>query len=597
MTVLARVAFALMVVATFGAFFAAQRLKATPSLVLDVRARPLFSPNQDGRKDRARWGFMLKRDDQLSARVVDEDGDAVRTLAEGREVDAYDRQGFDWDGTTDAGAVAPDGTYRLRLSLRRQGRSITIRAVVKDTEPPSPEVLSIGPQDDPAPELLPRADGDPIEARLAVPGDHREVEVWRTDVRPARQVIEAQDLPDGEPVQTWRWEGTDDQDEPVAPGTYLVVARSRDEAGNIGESVARLPPDPAYGEGLAGRGGVRVRYVTAQAPSTPVAAGEPMRVAVVSPGGDFTWTVRRAGSEEVRNEGRGSRTKLVRFKAPEGESGLYIFEARAGGRVARAPFSLQGERARDVLVVLPAISWQGRNRLDDDGDGWPDTLEQGLGVETARPYAGGELPRDLRELGAPLLINVDRQELRYDLTTDLALARGEGPGLEGREGVVLAGEMRWLPDTLQRSLRTFVQRGGSVLVTGPDSLRRGVRLTDRRALEPRPPAQRTLFGARLAPLRRAPTTITATQDELELFAGTGGTFTGFGVFEETLDLAGGSHLAAVAVTQEATRNVIVGARLGDGLVLRTGLPELPVRAGDDPEVAALVARMWTLLSR
>ncbi|MBA2262944.1 MAG: hypothetical protein H0W03_09795, partial [Solirubrobacterales bacterium] len=330
MTRVAKVAFALVVVATFSAFFVAQRLKATPSLVLDAKARPLFSPNQDGRKDRARWSFMLKREDQMSVRVVDDDGEVVRTLTDGRQTEAYDRQAFEWDGTTDEGAMAPDGTYRLRLALRRQGRSITIaRAVEKDTVPPSPEVLSIGPEDDPGPEVLPRADGAPAAVRLSVPGDNREVEVWRTDVRPAQQVIEPRELPDGDQVQRWEWDATDEEGEPVPAGTYLVVARSRDEAGNVGESVSQLPPAPGYGEGLEGRGGIRVRYLTAQAPHAPVAAGEPMRVAVASANGDFTWSVRRAGQSEVRAEGSGSRSRLVRFEAPGGISGLYVFEARA----------------------------------------------------------------------------------------------------------------------------------------------------------------------------------------------------------------------------------------------------------------------------
>lgn len=601
MTAVAKVAFALLVVATFGAFFAAQRLKATPSLVLDVTARPLFSPNQDGRKDRARWSFMLKREDQMSVRVVDDAGEGVRTLADGRQTAAYDRQAFDWDGTTDEGEMAPDGTYRLRLALRRQGRSITITgAAEKDTVPPTPRVLSIGPEGDSGPEVLPRPDGDPAEARVAVPGDNREVEVWRTDVRPARRVVEPRALPDGGQVQGWEWDATDDEGEPVPPGTYLVVARSRDAAGNIGESVAQLPPAPGYGESLEGRGGIRVRYLSAQAPHAPVAVEEPIQVAVASPGGDFTWTVRRAGQGEVRKDGSGSRSRFVRFRAPGGASGLYVFEARtSGGDVARTPFYVQGEQARPVLVVLPAITWQGRNRIDDDGDGWPDTLAQGLPADTRRPYAGGELPRDLRELGAPLLIALDREGLRYDVTTDIALARGIGPGLEDREGVALAGEVRWLPDGAQRALRTFVQRGGGALVTGPDSLRRSARVTPNRLLEPRPGAPRTLLGARLAPVRRAPTTVTATQDELELFADTGGIFAGFGAFEETLDLAGGAQVASTAVTviPEGARSVIVGARLGEGLVLHTGLPELPVRAGDDPELTTLLRRMWTLLGR
>ena len=36
-----------------------------------------------------------------------------------------------------------------------------------------------------------------------------------------------------------------------------------------------------------------------------------------------------------------------------------------------------------VLVVLPAITWQGLNPVDDDADGFPDTLDNG-GVRPAR---------------------------------------------------------------------------------------------------------------------------------------------------------------------------------------------------------------------
>ena len=52
MTATARIAFALLVGATFAAFFAAQELKTTPPNVQDVRATRVFSPNRDGRNDR-----------------------------------------------------------------------------------------------------------------------------------------------------------------------------------------------------------------------------------------------------------------------------------------------------------------------------------------------------------------------------------------------------------------------------------------------------------------------------------------------------------------------------------------------------------------
>ena len=36
------------------------------------------------------------------------------------------RRGFTWDGRTANGAVAPDGTYYIRVALIHQGRSVLI---------------------------------------------------------------------------------------------------------------------------------------------------------------------------------------------------------------------------------------------------------------------------------------------------------------------------------------------------------------------------------------------------------------------------------------------------------------------------------------
>lgn len=44
MTATARIVFALLVVATFGAFFVAQQLKSSPPRVQDLFATPFFSP-------------------------------------------------------------------------------------------------------------------------------------------------------------------------------------------------------------------------------------------------------------------------------------------------------------------------------------------------------------------------------------------------------------------------------------------------------------------------------------------------------------------------------------------------------------------------
>ncbi len=60
-TRVARYVFAALVVATFGAFFVAQRLKNGPTLVQNFYRDPVFSPTKDGRLDRLRLSFLSRR--------------------------------------------------------------------------------------------------------------------------------------------------------------------------------------------------------------------------------------------------------------------------------------------------------------------------------------------------------------------------------------------------------------------------------------------------------------------------------------------------------------------------------------------------------
>ena len=83
MSQLARVVFALLVAATFGAFFVAQRLKSAESVAEYTKVKRFFSPNGDGRRDVARITFKVKEADELTATIVNRDGDRVRRLADG----------------------------------------------------------------------------------------------------------------------------------------------------------------------------------------------------------------------------------------------------------------------------------------------------------------------------------------------------------------------------------------------------------------------------------------------------------------------------------------------------------------------------------
>lgn len=598
MTTVARIVFAALVCATFAAFFVAQELKSSPPRVQQLTVTPRFSPNRDGRFDRARMSFVLKRSDLVTATIVDRDGEQVRVVADDRRLRAGERIRLAWDGTTAAGRTVPDGTYRIRVNLRREGRSIVLpRNIEKDTTPPKVRVTAIGPVRTPGAELLPTDSGEPARVTFQAPGRRKEIQVFRTDVRPLRPLFDPP-IRLADDATRWEWPGTVGGRR-VAAGTYLVVVSARDRAGNIGSSVP-LPPRPEYGRRLPGRGGITVRYLRARAPASPVRAGEDAIVAVESAGARFTWTLRRVGTSAIRKRGRGTRSRRVRFAAPGGKSGLYLFEVRTRTRRTATPLVVQSQQERDVLVVLPVTTWQGLNPVDDDGDGRANTLPAGLPTSlVGRPYVKDGIPPQIRAHEAPLLAQLDREGRRYDLTTDVALARGDGPPLEGHRGVILAGDTRWLDGRAARALRRFVRGGGRLLSVGTESLRRSVTLTPRgRAIQPTLPTTRDLFGARLRPVERppAPVTVVNVKDEIDLFAGTAGQFAGVEAFEQTIDVRGGAGaVAAAAATQDQPREVIVAARFGNGLVIRTGMPEFSVRLRDDAELAELLDSIWTLL--
>lgn len=598
MTRFVAIAFGALVVATFSAFFAAQALKGQPSRIAEFRRDPLFSPNRDGRKDRAAVRFEIVRRDRVTLAVVDDDGDPVRELIGGRTFRPYQEIRAVWDGTDEDGRPAPDGLYRFRVTLQEQGRNVVVPAATrKDTRPPRPRVLSIGPGDAPGAELLPGAGGEPARVRLRAPGRRLVVRVFRTAPGRPRAVLE-RPLPDG--TTTWRWDGTlPGSGRRASPGTYLVVAESRDLAGNIGTSVpldGRGLPQVPFGERLPGRGGIEVRYLAVRPVLVPVRAGDPVDLLLDARGEPFRWTVRRAGSPRpLRRAGDRKTRPLVRLRTPAGKSGLFLFEATTPLRRARAPFVVDDRPDHRVLVVLPALSWQGRNPVDDDGDGAVDTLDRGVPARLDRVQVR-ETESFLRR-EAPLLAELDRRGLDYDLTTDAALLARRGPQLRGHRGVLLAGDVRWLPAALGRRLRRFVTSGGVVATAGIDSLRRGVDVGRRRLLRPTAPARADLFGARVRPVARGTTTLTSTVDDIGLFAlptteGTAGVFEGV---DEREELAGWRPLSAAAETPGGA-TVIAAARLGRGLVIRFGLPGLAERL-DDPQVDALLQRTWTLLSR
>jgi hypothetical protein len=587
---LAQVLFAVLVLATGASFLLAQRIKQQPKAVDAQTLTRVFSPNGDGTDDVARFSLRLQRGDDVDVTVLDrQTGREVRHLIVGRHIPAHQTVLFTWNGRTDAGALAPDAYYKLLITLRGQGRSsIANKRFVLDTTPPRPAVTAVGPGTGPF--IVPARGPRPgVTLRAADPGtDPPQWTIWRTDV-PHPVAVAHIGAARGQAQAYWdgRVNGR-----PAPAGTYLAQARTRDPAGNVGTSPSSVPPRlPAQ---APGRPGITVRYLGAQVPSGPLVAGKTGQVFVDARGRPYRWRLRRIGGTRTVEAGAADTARL-RLRAPGGAPGVYLLELASAGHVYRTPLVVAGPKAASrVLLVLPAISWQGRNPVDDTGKGAPDTLDLTGAARLERPFAGEGLPLGFAGQEGALLAWLQRHGVGYDVTTDAALLAGRGPSLASHKGVVLTGDPEWVPAPVGVALRRFVSRGGNVLSLGTGALRRGVTVRGGVLVRPTPPQPADLFGARIRPVQQQRVQLLTYLDHVGLFSSTAGSIGGYDAFEQTAS-SGGRLVAAAG--RQAGQPVVVAYRLGKGLVLRTGLPQWSQRLGSDQDTAAVTRRMWTLLSQ
>jgi hypothetical protein len=141
----ARLVFALLVLACFFAFFLTQHLKHTPTAVQSFKLTPYFSPTPGGHLKTERISFKLAQADEVTATIVSASGATVATLLADVPVARYKQLSLRWNGRrgrarklTDAtgphgsrvitplntGRASPAGEYRVRVSLRKQHRTV-----------------------------------------------------------------------------------------------------------------------------------------------------------------------------------------------------------------------------------------------------------------------------------------------------------------------------------------------------------------------------------------------------------------------------------------------------------------------------------------
>ena len=591
-SVLVRVVFGVLVLATSAAFLVAQRLKRSTPIIDQVYyphyIAPRCGPCSRHAQRRVNIKFTLRDAGRVTATLVNSAGDDVRTLIDDRVLHKG-RHHVAWSGRTDAGVLAPDGRYRLRVTLRAQARSVTAaRVLILDTVPPRPRILAVTP-----PEILPGAEAALGRARIRYRGRSNPnplVQVFRTDL-PKPELVTAFSAPRFR--KTAKWDGTVNG-KPAPDGVYVLSITTFDQAGNGGSFPPLLPPTRA--EAKPGTG-VSVRYLTLSGSLEPVKAGSVARFQVGPLPRRLRWSLGPAGpGAAVARGGAGGQKLAVRIPAGA-PTGLYLLRVVAAGHRAAQPVAVQGAHKGRVLVVLPAIAWQGGNLVDDDHDGFANTLSGGEAVNIARPFAHGRPPAGLSDRVEPLLRFFGREPDDYEITTDLALAQGRGPQLAGHSGVIFAGDETWLTSKLDLALRSYVESGGRVASFGTDAFRRGVGLAGNQLINPTAPERVNVFGEEVSQARIQQAPMVVNQDSLGLFAGvSGGLLGSFNQFEQSQRLVGGTQILSSA-GRDPKHPAFIAYRLGKGTVVRVGTPEWASNLAGNVEVTDVTRRIWSLLSR
>ena len=310
--------------------------------------------------------------------------------------------------------------------------------------------------------------------------------------------------------------------------------------------------------------GVSVRRFTLRGPLSAVTAGAFAHLEVGPVDRSFDWVVSRLGDPKaVLHGGRVAGRFRIRIPSKT-RTGVYIVRVRSGEERAVWPLAVAGlppkgasGRARP-LVVLPALTWQGLNRVDDDADGFGDRLPF-ADCGAARPAVRRTTAcRRASTRGVAAAALARPRAAAYDLTTDLALARREGPALGNAPGVAFAGSELWAPEQLMERLRDYVADGGRVAMFGADSFKRTVELRGDVARNPSRPRAANAFGEQTQLLRTSTAPLTVFEDGLGLFEGVSSFVGEFTVFERSrasrAARAGSPRRAAMRASPHSSRS-------------------------------------------
>ena len=279
---------AFLLAGTAVAFAVTQGLKLEKSPIFGTRFDKVFGPSNP-----ATLRFRLRKGDTVTVTVVDASGHAVRTLRE-RQRRRAGRIRLTWGGRTDAGAVAPEGRYRLRVRLAdRRGTILIPTSFTLDSTPPAFAEIEAAPR-----VFSPDRDGHA----------DRVIVRYRTN-EAARVVLTVNGRRAGfgkfrDPTaRSVSWVGKVDGTK-LPPGRYVLRLRAEDLAGNLS----------APSRALA----VRLRYVEIRGKRLVARAGKRFRVPLDTDARTVRW--RLAGRSDLGQ----ARSLRIRAPAAPGRYRIYV---------------------------------------------------------------------------------------------------------------------------------------------------------------------------------------------------------------------------------------------------------------------------------
>jgi hypothetical protein len=130
---------------TAAAFAVTENLKLEKSPIVDTEVDKVIAPDSSGHAT-ASVNFVLRKPDRVTIEIVGGGGRVVRVLARDRSARAG-AQTFVWNGRDDANHVVPDGTYRPRVHLAHEHRTILLPNPIRmDATPPLIRLVSVTPR-------------------------------------------------------------------------------------------------------------------------------------------------------------------------------------------------------------------------------------------------------------------------------------------------------------------------------------------------------------------------------------------------------------------------------------------------------------------